>query len=156
MRKKMQKELRRIDPFGLAILGVYILFISWRLFFYAYSDNFRSEMSSISYNLIPLKTIAAYLYNSKHIDFDVWIYNLAGNIAAFMPLGFFLPAAFKGLSSKRVMFFSVIFITSAEVLQLISRRGVFDVDDLLLNSLGCALGLGLFRLAGKVLKRGAL
>lgn len=39
-----------------------------------------------------------------------------------------------------------ILILSAEVVQLISRRGVFDIDDLLLNMLGSIMGYGIYKL----------
>jgi glycopeptide antibiotics resistance protein len=142
----IKKYLRRINFVGLAVLTAYVLFISWRLFFYAYSNNYRGQMSSISYNLIPFKTIVNYLVNSGRVNFDVWIYNLAGNVAAFMPLGFLLPVAFKGMKASKTFAIAFVLILTAEGLQLLSRRGVFDVDDLLLNMLGSIIGYGIYKL----------
>ena len=132
----------------------YVIFISWRLFFYAYSDNYREQVTDINYNLVPFKTIMNYLQNIGHIRFDVWIYNLAGNIVAFMPLGFLLPLAFKRFKAMKTCAAAFIFILTAEVLQLVSRRGVFDVDDILLNILGSIIGYGIYKILFIIFKAG--
>lgn len=149
----MRNSNNRISFLGLAGLLAYILFISWRLFFFAYSGNIRREMSQISYNLTPFKTIVNYVKNWDHISFTVWIYNLGGNIAAFIPLGFLLAAAFKKAGACRIFFSAFILICSAEMVQLISRRGVFDVDDIILNSLGSILGYFIYRILYRVVRR---
>ncbi|MDF2892232.1 MAG: glycopeptide antibiotics resistance protein [Clostridia bacterium] len=141
-----RKGAVKINRIGLSVLFAYVAFISWRLFFFAYSNNYRGQMTSLSYNLVPMKTISNYLLHSGRISFDIWIYNLAGNVAAFMPLGFLLPLSFKGFSGGKTMAASFTLILSAEVLQLVSRRGVFDVDDLLLNMLGTMIGYCIYKL----------
>jgi glycopeptide antibiotics resistance protein len=142
----MKKQLRKINFMGLTGLLVYVSFISWRLFFFAYTDNYRSQLNRIRYNLVPFKTIANYIRNSGSVDFDVLIYNLAGNVVAFMPLGFFLPFAFRGIGALKTFFLSFAFIVCAELMQLVSRRGVFDVDDVLLNMIGSMIGCGIYKL----------
>jgi glycopeptide antibiotics resistance protein len=149
-----KKYLRKVNFVGLAVLIAYLLFISWRLFFYAYSNNYRGQMLNISYNLIPFKTILNYLVNSGKVNFDVWIYNLAGNVAAFMPLGFLLPVAFKDIKAYKTFGIAFLLILTAETLQLFSRRGVFDVDDLLLNMIGSIIGYGIYKLLRIMFKVG--
>ncbi|HYE11811.1 MAG TPA: VanZ family protein [Patescibacteria group bacterium] len=144
----------KMNFIGLTALSAYIAFISWRLFFFAYSNNYREQMTNLSYNLIPLKTISNYLQNSSRISFDIWIYNLAGNVAAFIPLGFLLPIAFRSFSAVKTYSVAFIFVLSAEVLQLVSRRGVFDVDDLLLNMLGSIIGYVIYKLLSILLRVG--
>ena len=64
---------------------------------------------------------------------------------AFMPFGFFLPL----VSEHKIKFFKV-FITAfslsllIELIQLISKVGSCDVDDLILNTLGGLLGYWCF------------
>lgn len=135
----------RIHITGLFALLSYGAFITWRLFFYAYSNYYREQMTSISYNLIPFKTIMNYMQNSDRVNFDIWIYNLAGNVAAFIPLGLFIPLAFKDFRAVKSNAAAFILILSAEVMQLISRRGAFDVDDLLLNMVGSIIGYAIFK-----------
>lgn len=110
-------------------------------------------MSSISYNLVPFKTIMNYIKHSNYIGFDIWIYNLAGNVAAFMPLGFLLPWAFRGFKMAKTFAISFVMIFSAELLQLVSRRGVFDVDDLLLNMMGSMVGYIFYKVLERLLRR---
>ena len=137
---------------GLAALLSYVTFISWRLFFYAYSNNYRGQVKNVSYNLIPFKTILNYIQNTGHIGFDVWLYNLAGNVAAFMPLGFLLPLAFRRFTAAKTCAVAFTLILIAEVMQLVSGRGVFDVDDVLLNMLGSAIGYGIYKLLFIILR----
>lgn len=150
----MKKNINRINIVGLAFLLAYVIFISWRLFFYAYSNNYREQMTNVSYNLIPFKTILNFIQNIDHIGFDVLFYNLAGNVAAFMPLGFLLPMAFRRLNAVKTYAIAFILILFAEVMQLVSRRGIFDVDDLLLNMLGSIIGYGIFKLLIIIFKGG--
>jgi glycopeptide antibiotics resistance protein len=142
----MKRNIRKINIIGLSALLGYVVFISYRLFFYAYSNNYRGQMTSVSYNLLFFKTISNYIQNINHIGFDVLLFNLAGNVAAFMPLGFLLPLAFRGFNAVKTYMVAFALILCAEVLQLVSLRGVFDVDDLLLNMLGSIIGYGVYKL----------
>lgn len=75
------------------------------------------------------------------MSFDVWIYNLAGNIATFMPLGFLLTLALKKINNKKIILsISLTLIVIAETAQLVTRRGVFDMDDIILNMVGVGIG----------------
>lgn len=150
----MKRNIKRINILGLAALLGYVIFISWRLFFYAYSNNYRGQTTDVSYNIIFFKTILNYIQNSNHIGFDVLLYNLVGNVAAFMPLGFLLPLAFRRFNAVKTYLVAFTLIFLAEVLQLVSRRGVFDVDDLLLNMLGSIIGYGIYRLLCILFKSG--
>lgn len=123
------------------LLCAYLMFISWRMFFYAYGSYYRSYSILPEYNLIPFKTIVNLIVNYKYYEFDVWLYNLFGNIAAFMPLGFLLPVV---LGTKRklaaTVVFSMVFLLAAETAQLVFRVGVFDIDDIILNMAGVISG----------------
>lgn len=71
--------------------------------------------------------------------------NLAGNVIAFVPFGFFLPViSRKCRSFLYMLFFSFEFSLMVETIQLISKVGSFDVDDLLLNTIGGAMGYLVF------------
>lgn len=142
----MNRNMNKINIAGLAVLLTYVIFITYRLFFYAYSNNYRGQMTNVSYNLVLFKTVSNYIQHMNRLGFDILLYNLAGNIAAFMPLGFLLPLAFRGFNALKTYMVSFALILLAEVLQFVSRRGVFDVDDLLLNMLGSIIGYGIYKL----------
>lgn len=61
------------------------------------------------------------------------------NMLAFMPIGFML--AWKCQSPKVTILLFLAFITIGELIQSILHLGIFDVDDILLNTFGFALGL---------------
>jgi len=146
MKKQNSDSMNYINWWAFGVLIFYMLFISWRLFFYAYSDNQRHTLQEISYNLVPFKTIIGFLTNTQNISFDVWIYNLAGNIVAFIPLGFLLTAALKKINSRKSIFsISLILIITAEIMQLVTYRGVFDIDDIILNIIGAGIGYHIYK-----------
>ena len=99
-------------------------------------------------NLKPFTTIKLYLNSHGHAEYA--INNLLGNIIGFIPLGLLLPLLFRRLRSGAVTIFCVlIFSLAFETFQLFSMLGIFDVDDLLLNTLGGAIGYLLFLLIAK-------
>ena len=75
------------------------------------------------------------------------IRNLLGNILLFTPLGIFLPVLFPPLRKFFRTLLSVTFIiTIIELCQLALMVGSCDIDDLILNVSGAALGYGLYKL----------
>lgn len=73
------------------------------------------------------------------------IINMIGNIVMFIPFGF-LGWIFPKLNSGRILlmtFLSAVIVV--EALQYFTRMGVFDVDDLLLNSLGVIIGFWIYK-----------
>jgi hypothetical protein len=86
-------------------------------------------------NLVPLRGIVGQAHNP---DLGLLVVNLAGNVLAFAPAGALaVPALRRGLVGGAVAGTAVSVVI--EVVQLGLGR-VFDVDDLLLNALGSALG----------------
>ena len=69
-----------------------------------------------------------------------WI-NVVGNILVFIPFGYGIPFLFR--KCRNVMLVTLLtfqFSMTVELIQLISKVGSFDVDDLLLNTLGGVIG----------------
>lgn len=79
-----------------------------------------------------------------------WI-NLIGNLLLFIPFGFLLPMLWKSCSFLKVLFFSFIFSSLIEIIQLVLPRGT-DIDDVWLNCLGAIIGWSLFQLIRKIKK----
>lgn len=101
-------------------------------------------------NLIPFHTIFR-VVEMKSLSYDA--YNLGGNILLFVPLGFLLPVLFNrqdrflkvlvlGLGTSFIIESSKFLISF--VLGYSYRD--FDVDDLILNTLGALIGYALLRL----------
>ncbi len=86
-------------------------------------------------NLVPLRGIVGQAHNP---DPGLLVVNLLGNVLAFAPAGALaVPALRRGLLGGTLAGTAVSVVI--EVVQLGLGR-VFDVDDLLLNALGAALG----------------
>src|SRR5678816_4320445 len=91
-------------------------------------------------NLKPFKTIKL-MYYGKHISTDMQYKNLGGNLFGFAPLGILLPLLFRRLRSL-IPVIAVVFAISLayELMQLCTGLGIFDVDDLILNTSGGIIG----------------
>jgi len=92
-------------------------------------------------NIIPFKSIMWYANGIDHINLSTILYNLFGNIAIFIPLGFFLPVLFKKCTNvKNVLIYSFLASFLIEVIQFVAHRGQSDVDDIILNVVGAYIG----------------
>ncbi len=77
-------------------------------------------------------------------SFKNWA-NVLLNVAMFIPLGILSPWIHKLFKKWYVMLGSGFgFSLAIELLQTITKRGLFDVDDLFANTLGVIFGYGLF------------
>jgi glycopeptide antibiotics resistance protein len=97
------------------------------------------------YNLILLKEIKRFVIYRKQLGMAAVFSNLAGNILIFTPFGFLLPT----MNRKLRRFFCVTLLglelsLIVECVQLFTKTGSFDVDDLLLNTIGAILGYGIY------------
>lgn len=134
----MYKKRRRLAAGILFVLYFAVLF--YFLFFSEEMGRTYSERT-YHYNLVPLKEIGRFIRYRKSLGMEAVILNIVGNVVAFVPFGIFLPI-FSG--KCRSFFFTLLYSFElsllVELLQLIFRVGSFDVDDLLLNTLGGAAG----------------
>lgn len=98
-----------------------------------------------SYNLEPFKEIKRFLNNIETLGIRSVILNIGGNIVGFMPLGFLVPMAFPKMRGTVLMILTSFTVTLLiETCQLVSCTGSFDVDDLLLNTIGGIMGYGFY------------
>lgn len=100
--------------------------------------GFRKYILERSYNIVPFRQIKEYISNLNTYDL---YYNLLGNIILFIPLGFLIPFIFKKRNNFRDnILITLIFATSIESLQYILVRGAFDIDDIILYTIGSIIG----------------
>ena len=125
--------------YGIFILA-YLPFIVYLLFF----AFFREQPSHEKIRLIPL--YSTYQYLTHTIPRQNALFFVLGNIYLLFPFGFIglLFPKYNHLHKLLPVFF--ILITFLEMTQQITRRGVFDIDDILLNTLGVALGYWTYNL----------
>ncbi|RCW44923.1 VanZ family protein [Paenibacillus prosopidis] len=137
MFKKAYSRSLLLNLFITVITLVYALMMSYLLFY-----RHRYIGDGFVYNLVPFQTIKRYIVHHDHFNFEIWFKNLFGNIVLFIPIGVFLPLL--NTKYRRVSALTgatIIMIAVVELIQLLSRVGSFDIDDIILNSLGALLGL---------------
>jgi hypothetical protein len=78
------------------------------------------------------------------------------NIALFIPLGYFLASIFENTQHPRVWPIITALATSAgiELTQFLTYRGMLDVDDLISNCCGAAVGLLIYKSVEKLSRDG--
>ena len=102
-------------------------------------------------NLVPLKYLLDYLIMGEAV------LNTVGNIAMFVPIGIIWPLVFRKLDShKKVIASGIGLSLCIEILQLPFFDRVTDIDDLILNSLGFAMGYGIYLLVKKCIKKASV
>ena len=98
-------------------------------------------------NLEPFHTIRLFWNALDQEEYRrLAIINLGGNVLMFVPLGFFLPTLWKSLRKWwKTWIATLLIMLTVELIQLFTLRGSFDVDDLILNLLGAAVGYVVYR-----------
>ena len=90
-------------------------------------------------NCIPF----VYLFDYDNIRDIIW--NVVGNAAMFIPSGIVLPIIYRKLNSFwKVVAAGALISLSIESLQLLFPSRASDIDDLILNTLGVAVGYGIY------------
>lgn len=122
-----------------AVFGAVFLNRSWRL-----------GMDSGSYILYPF-----YSYREAWNGWSAYDWRLIIlNIAMFVPFGFLLPLWSEKLQSFwRVLTISFLFTLFIEGVQYFTGLGIFEVDDLINNTLGALIGYGIIMLLLALVKK---
>ena len=99
------------------------------------------------FELIPFESYIK-VFKEENMEYMLQI---VMNIAMYIPLGFLLPCCFKAFKKYRYTIF-VAFISSLciELIQIIFKMGLFEVDDIINNTMGCAIGVSLYMLILKL------
>jgi glycopeptide antibiotics resistance protein len=93
-------------------------------------------------NFVPFRTIVPLLTGrGNHL---IGMVNLLGNILPFMPIGLLAPLVFRSFSWQKALILGVATGLTCEVMEIVFRVGIFDIDDVILNALGVVLGYGAF------------
>lgn len=90
------------------------------------------------YNLVPFTEIFRYKVGSS-----LFIYNVVGNILAFVIFGLIVSIYIKPKTVMAPFLISLVVSSTVEFVQLNIGRS-FDVDDIILNVLGCVIGYLLY------------
>ena len=90
-------------------------------------------------NLVPL----VHLFDYDNVRDVIW--NVVGNAVMFIPTGIVLPIVYRQLNSFwKVVAAGALISLCIEILQLPFPSRASDIDDLILNTLGVAIGYGIY------------
>jgi glycopeptide antibiotics resistance protein len=125
-----------------------------------YKNDFRNEYRHYSIkqgwekaNTKPFSTIKLF-YNSHRLNPEYRQNNLWGNLLGFLPLGVLLPLLIAFFRKGIIVLFTGFAISLCfEMTQLLFDLGVFDVDDIILNTAGCLCGYIIFSVMVRIFIR---
>lgn len=122
------RKIYRIFILPYTIFLLYLMFLGFG----------REQHEANIVRLLPLVSTILFVQNTT--SWESIVINLFGNIIMFIPFGFlgWLNAKYFSFKKLIVDFLSALIIV--EALQYLTRLGVFDIDDLALNSLGVWIG----------------
>ena len=128
------KKIYRIFILPYTIFLLYLMFLGFG----------REQHETNIVRLLPFVSTILFVQNTT--SWESIIINLFGNIIMFIPFGFlgWLNAKYFSFKKLIVDFLSALIIV--EALQYLTRLGVFDIDDLALNSLGVWIGFQMRKL----------
>lgn len=140
----------------------YMILLAYFLFF---SEEYgRDEpYTTYQYNLELFREIKRYLTHREQIGMIYFAINLLGNVIVFMPFGFLVPVLYREQrrdvkfsghyfrSGLFVTWLGFLFSLGIETVQLMTKVGCFDVDDLFLNTLGVVLGYIIYYISKKII-----
>ena len=124
---------------GKILLVLYIIFV---FYFLLISEIYgrTGEMQEYHYNLVLFQEIKRFWNYREQLGIFATATNLLGNVLIFLPFGFFMAMASKYRSFLSTLIYSFALSLTIELSQLFMKVGCFDVDDLLLNTIGGILG----------------
>lgn len=135
----VEKKGEMLRIVAILLFLAYLLLLAYLLFFS--STYGRTEEMGYRYNLKPFLEIARGIRYIDRVGYQYVLINIGGNIAAFMPFGWLVPLiSERRQNTGKILFQTFLLSLSAETIQLLTRTGAFDVDDLILNTIGGILG----------------
>ena len=100
----------------------------------------KAEIFPVRINLLPL----VHLFDYDNVRDIIW--NVMGNAAMFIPSGIVLPVVYRKLDTFwKVIAAGIGISLCIEILQLPFASRASDIDDIIVNTLGVAVGYGVYR-----------
>lgn len=117
--------------------GLTVLYGCVLLYWMFFAFN-RAHFTDYRYNFMPFDTINHFVGIAREARGPAAL-NLLGNIVVFVPFGLLMPLSARLNPIVWTLLFAA-GITLLELLQLVTKRGMFDVDDIILNVFGFLIG----------------
>lgn len=100
---------------------------------------FRTKADSYQYNFDLF-----WKYKELASGTSSLIFEILANIIVFVPIGALLPCVLKQSVQRFTVVYGILLSSLIELVQLVSKYGLFEVNDIFHNSLGVIIGYTLF------------
>ena len=148
------KTKRKIKAAGTVLFLIYILALIYFLFFAERFSGVEFAQREYHYNLTPLQEIRRFWIYKEQLGVLAVVSNLFGNVIGFVPFGLILPIICRNARGFFFITFSGFALSlCVETIQLITKLGCFDVDYMILNTTGAALGYILFAVSHYIYRK---
>ena len=129
-----------------------VAYFALLIFFVFFSDELGRKTGTIvrRMNTHPFHEIRRFWAMRYTYGWKTTLMNLGGNILIFAPLGFLIPMSSKNKVTRNffvVTLISIMFSGAIEVVQILTKVGAFDIDDIILNTAGAILGYIVYAIA---------
>ena len=147
----MIRNTTRHQKMGWVLFILYLALLVYFLFFAEIYGRNSFADQDYRYNLIPFREVRRFWIYRSQVGYLAAFLNLAGNVIGFWPFGFFLPI----VSRRSKKWYNTVIISGGfslcvELVQLVSKVGSFDVDDIILNTAGGILGYITYRIVQRI------
>ena len=149
-----ERTKRRIQFWGRLLFVIYLLMLGYFLFFAEEYGRRNWSEADYRYNLELFREIGRFWTYREQLGCWPAFLNIGGNIIGFLPFGHLLPVMHRNLrKSLPVILLGFSLSLLVESLQLVLKVGSFDVDDLLLNTVGAAAGYFLYWVCNQIRRK---
>lgn len=143
---------------GIKISGacLFCIYVAGLIYFLFFAESYGRGMEGAvyDYNIYPLREIRRYLIWWRVLGIRTVLLNLAGNVAGFVPFGALLPIVVRDVRKAwKVVMLSFEISALIEIAQLLFQVGCFDIDDIILNTLGGLIGYLVFWVCSRWYRR---
>lgn len=138
------KQSYRKQKLTITLFALYILALIWIIVFkIQFSIGSLPQIRAI--NFIPF-------YSGNIKDTNVYIHDIIYNLLVFIPFGIYICILKRDWPFARKI--TPVFLTSFafELIQYVFGIGATDINDLILNTIGGMIGIGIYYLLEKVFK----
>ena len=147
MQEAKKKRINRIV--GRILLVAYFALL---IFFMFFSDELGRKMGTgvRRMNTHPFNEIRRFWAMRFTYGWKYTLMNIGGNILIFAPFGFLIPMSSKNKITRNffvVVLLAIMFSGAIEVVQILTKVGAFDIDDIILNTAGAITGYIVYAIA---------
>ncbi|SFP02824.1 VanZ like family protein [Prevotella sp. tf2-5] len=114
-----------------------ILLVEYVFLIYCSTVFFRTTNEFHKYNFSPFWSYAV------SSDGCIFTPDKFMNILIFIPVGLLIGITFRSVNWWKAMIAGIVISSGIELLQLLLRRGMSELDDVFHNTIGCLIGCGL-------------